>query len=462
MALSVNTNIGAMVALQNLSKTNTDLAMTQNRIATGRKVDTVKDDSSTWTIAQNIRGDLSAQNAVDKSLGRAKSTLDLAISAGESISDLLTRARELTAQAADFGIDTNTRDALARDYTNLMKQVDSQVQSSEYNGTNMLKNNPDGIGAILSVNADSSADRFSVQGADMRTSSYNAATQYNSTVIGSINRAATNANGTINTNSVGSANADTLSSLMSKRNLISTTPTPLLNGTAGGVQVAAQLSTSYGATGFAVAPGGNTYFDSSTGNINIRLASGMANASTGNASAGATAQNYDVVTGIVRFTLGTTTFQAQAQAGLADDAQIALKSDQFTAVATGAVATAANNTGAIAVTTQYTGANALTAGGVDLTTFTGRMSGTAIIDNYQTKVKNQLGAWGSSSRQLDMQISYATKLRDAWDAGVGSMVDADLAKESAKLQSLQVRQQLGTQALSLANQAPQSLLSLFR
>jgi flagellin len=458
MALSVNTNIGAMVALQNLSKTNMMLAETQSRIATGRKVDSVKDDSSTWTIAQNIRGDLSAQNAVDKSLGRAKSTLDLAISAGESISDLLTRARELTAQAADFGIDTTTRDALARDFTNLMKQVDSQVQSSEYNGTNMLKNNPDGIGAILSVNADSSADRFSVQGADMRSSSYNAATQYNAVSIANVNRAATNLNGTINTNSVGSANADSLASLMSKRNL-----TGAVGATAGGgVQIAAQLNTSYGATGFAAGAGGNTYFDSSTGNINIRLATGMTNASTGNASAAVVGQNYDAATGIVRFTLGATTFQAQAQAGLADDAQIALKADQFTAVATGAAATAANNTGTIAVSTQYIGANALTAGGVDLTTFNGRMSGTAIIDNYQTKVKNQLGSWGSSSRQLDMQISYSSKLRDAWDTGVGGMVDADLAHESAKLQSLQVRQQLGTQALSLANQAPQALLSLFR
>jgi flagellin len=458
MPLSINTNVGAMVALQNLSKTNSMLATTQDRISTGRKVDTVKDDSSTWTIAQNIRGDLAAMNAVDKSLGRAKSTLDLAISAGESISDLLTRARELTTQAADFGIDSNTRDALARDFANIMKQVDSQVQSSEYNGTNMLKNNPDGIGAILSMNADSSADRFSVQGADMRSSSYNAATQYNAVTIDRVNRAATNANGTVNTNSVGSANADTLASLMSKRTLTAAVAAQV----GGGAQIAAQLQTTYGATAFSATAGGNTYFDASTGNVNIRLATGMTNASTGNASAATTGQNYDAVTGIVRFTLGTTTFQAQAQAGLADDAQIALKADQFTAVATGAAATAANSTGQIAVTTTFTGTNALTAGGVDLKTFTGRMSGVAIIDNYQDKVKNQLGAWGSSSRQLDMQISYATKLRDAWDTGVGRMVDADLAKESAMLQSLQVRQQLGTQALSLANQAPQSLLSLFR
>jgi flagellin len=448
-----------MVALQNLSHTQMMLGTTQNRIATGLKVASVKDDSSTWTIAQNIRGDLSGMNAVDKSLGRAKSTLDLAVSAGESISDLLTRARELTAQAADFGIDANTRDALARDFGNLMKQVDSQVQSSEYNGTNMLKNNPDGIGAILSLNSDSSADRFSVAGADLRSSSYNAAIQYNATTIGNINRAATNLNGTINTNSVGSANADSLASLMSKRTLTGTVPAA---STGGGAQIAQQLITAYGGTTFVPAAGGATYFDSTTGNLNFRLQTGMTNASTGQATGAVAAQNYDVATGIVRFSLGGVTFQAQAQAGLADDSQIALKADQFTAVATGAAATAANSTGALVVATTYTGVNALTAGGTDLTTFVGRMSGTAVIDNYQTRVKNQLGSWGSSSRQLDMQISYATRLRDAWDAGVGGLVDADLAHESAMLQSLQVRQQLGTQALSLANQAPQALLSLFR
>ena len=63
---------------------------------------------------------------------------------------------------------------------------------------------------------------------------------------------------------------------------------------------------------------------------------------------------------------------------------------------------------------------------------------------------------------MNNQISYNSDKIDALNSGLGSLVDADLAKESALLQSLQIQQQLGTQALTLANQAPQTLLSLFK
>ncbi|ODU55311.1 MAG: hypothetical protein ABS99_07690 [Acetobacteraceae bacterium SCN 69-10] len=74
----------------------------------------------------------------------------------------------------------------------------------------------------------------------------------------------------------------------------------------------------------------------------------------------------------------------------------------------------------------------------------------------------QLNSYGAASNYVDNQVSYNNDKIDSLNAGLGSLIDADLAKESAKLQSLQIRQQLGTQALSIANQAPQSLLSLFK
>ena len=73
-----------------------------------------------------------------------------------------------------------------------------------------------------------------------------------------------------------------------------------------------------------------------------------------------------------------------------------------------------------------------------------------------------LNTYGAASNYVDNQTSYNNDKIDSLNAGLGSLVDADLAKESATLQSLQIRQQLGTQALSIANQAPQSLLSLFK
>jgi len=84
------------------------------------------------------------------------------------------------------------------------------------------------------------------------------------------------------------------------------------------------------------------------------------------------------------------------------------------------------------------------------------------FDTVQTAIGNALNTFGSDARYIDSQISYNKDKADSLEAGLGALIDADLAKESARLQSLQIRQQLGTQALSIANQAPQTLLSLFR
>jgi len=77
-------------------------------------------------------------------------------------------------------------------------------------------------------------------------------------------------------------------------------------------------------------------------------------------------------------------------------------------------------------------------------------------------VGSALNTIGASVNYVNNQISYNSDKIDSLNSGLGSLVDADLAKESAMLQSLQIQQQLGTQALSLANQAPQTLLSLFK
>lgn len=69
---------------------------------------------------------------------------------------------------------------------------------------------------------------------------------------------------------------------------------------------------------------------------------------------------------------------------------------------------------------------------------------------------------GAIKTRIDMQKDFATNLMNAIDTGIGTLVDADMNEESTKLQALQVRQQLGVQALSLANQQTQSILSLFR
>jgi flagellin len=274
---SVNTNVGAMVALQNLSATQTDLMTTQNRINTGLKVASAKDNGSIWAIAQNQRATSQSLDAVKDSLQRGSSTVDVALAAGETISDLLLQMKSKALAASDTTLDTNSRIALNDDFTSLRDQITKAVNNAEFNGGNMIKSGGTTIMAL--------------------------------------------------------ANADGTQS----------------------ITVAAQ--------------------DLSLGGA------GALNALAATASIGTQ-------------TLATSMIQT--------------------------------------------------------------------IDTAIIQVSSALSKLGTGSKSLQSHLTFVGKLQDTLDAGVGNLVDADLAKESARLQALQTKQQLGIQALSIANQATQPLLSLFR
>lgn len=272
--LSVNTNVGAMVALQNLSKTNSELQTVQSRINTGLNVAGAKDNGGLYAIAQAMRADVAALGAVGTSLNRGKSVVDVALAAGESISDLLVQMKEKALAASDASIDTVSRNALNEDFTALRKQVASIISNASFNGKNLI-NTATGFAAIASANGTSKI----------------------------------------------SVNAENLS----------------LGGSVITIAATATIST-------------------------------QASAST------------------MLTTLNTSL----------------------------------NNT------------------------------------------NQSLARLGSVSKRLDSQLAFNTKVSDTLTSGIGNLVDADLSVESARLQSLQVKQQLGLQALSIANSAPQTVLSLFR
>jgi flagellin len=401
MSMSINTNTAALDGVYNLGRTTHNLEETQLRINTGLKVRGGKDNAALYAIAQNLRSDRSALEAVKRSVDRASSVMDVTIAAAESISDLLTRARELAVQVTDLGINADSRDAIALDYKNLMKQVDSQIQASEFNGTNLLKTAPDSVSAIISVNTDASVDSFGIAGYPLGATTATATESY--------------ASGTLDP-TVG----DNLAVLLSKR-AIGSLGTSVKNG--AGWHLANQLTT-------VTAP--NAALDTNTGNISINTS----------------ATNYNAANGEITFTVGGTTFAATAQTNLPLGQNITLKPDQFAVKVAGAI--------------NIPAAVTKVAGTLDLTNFQDRMGSIAAVDNYHNKVKARISAFGSAARQLDMQRVFADKLSDSVDGGIGHLVDADLAAESAKLKALQVKQQLGTQTLSIANSAPQSILSLFQ
>lgn len=290
MAFSVNTNAGAMAALQSLNATNRSMETTQSRITTGLNVASTKDDSAKYTTAQTLRGDLGKLSAVTSSLNNAKSVTDVAVAGAEQISDLVNQMKSKTLEASDAGLDQESRTAIAKDLVALKEQINTVIEGSDFNGINLLKD----AGAPATDGKVSALQ--SIEG-------------------------------------------DTLS-------------------------VANQTFT--------------------------------ANATTA-----------------------------------------------FGAAGTDTTITALNDADA---TTASAAADTL--------------SGT--LDTFFTQVKTSLSDLGAASRKIEGQLAFNSNLSDVVTSGIGSLVDADLAKESASLQALQVQQQLGVQALSIANQAPQTLLSLFR
>lgn len=276
MTLSVHTNQAAMIALQNLNKTSIELNESQSRISTGLQVSGAKDNAAVFAVAQNMRSDVGALNAVKTSLDRAQSISEVALAAGESISDLLVQMREKATAAMDPSIDTFTRNAYDADFKALLDQVQVILTNAAFDGANLL----DGS---LTPGVEFLADADAAQTITLKTQ----------------------------------------------------------NMTISGPNVTLSASAS----------------------------------------------------------LGTATLAA----GIASQIKVSL-------------------------------------------------------DN----VNQALANLGSDLKKIESHNSFVTKLQDNLTVGIGNLVDADLAVESARLQALQVKQQLGVQALSIANTEPQIILSLFR
>src|SRR5580698_9019222 len=137
MSFSVNTNVGSMTALQYLNETQGQLNQTQSAINSGLKVADAKDNGAIYAIAQNERGDVAGYSSVINSLNNGSSLIDTAMSAGQSISDLLIQLKQQALSAADTSLDTTSREAINADFTALRDQITSIVKNAVFNGTNL-------------------------------------------------------------------------------------------------------------------------------------------------------------------------------------------------------------------------------------------------------------------------------------------------------------------------------------
>ena len=207
---SINTNSSALLALSNLNATQSQLQSTQNIISTGKTINSAKDNGAIWSIANTMQGKVDSLDSVKDSLNRAQSTIDVAMSAGTQISDILTQMKAKVLAAADTSLDTTSRTALNNDFKSLRDQISKVVANADFNGINMIKSG----GVTLSALAnDDGSQRMTVAAEDLSlggtnvtlsaTASFNSASTA-SAYIGTITSDITNVNAALSNLGTGS------------------------------------------------------------------------------------------------------------------------------------------------------------------------------------------------------------------------------------------------------------------
>lgn len=209
--ISVNTNTNAMVALQYLNTTEAQLSQTQQAVATGMTVANAKDNGAVFAIAQNMRGAVAGYQAVTDSLNRGMSTIDVAMSAGQSISDLLIQMKQKALAASDTSLDTASRAAMNADFVALRDQITSIVKNAVFNGFNLIDGSTSQISALASSDGTrhvtTSAENMSLSGSIVTVKSTgNISTQAGaSTMVATLQTSLTNVNAALAKLSAGSA-----------------------------------------------------------------------------------------------------------------------------------------------------------------------------------------------------------------------------------------------------------------
>ncbi len=422
--LSVNTNYSAMVALQNLNYTTSELEAVQNKISTGLKVASAKDNGAVFAIAQGQRARVTGLAAVRDGIDRAINVVDSALNAGSKVSDLLVqlKAKAVAAQSEDLSV--AQRDAFNGDFNQLRSTINTIVTTATFNGANLI---------------DNTTPTFRVLQSDLDTG-------------------------------VGAGNVATVAGAAKPATAVTPARGDLVINASEAWDAANNdlVANDY----VVITHGNNTYSVQITAGTTIQNLVDGVNAASG----GRIVATYNDTTGVISYqatgAIATQAFSVEINA--AADGSGAARESNF--INGGAAATP------VAATDQADMRPSSTATiiGFDLrvggtgplyalltldiggATTTGATAAVAALDTMMITLNSNLATLGSQSKALDIQKSFLATLSDTVERGVSSLVDADLAKESAKLQSLQIKQQLGAQALSIANTAPQVLLSLFR
>ena len=408
---SILTNNGAMVALQTLTQINKNLGATQSEISTGKSVASAKDNSAVWAISKTMESDKKGFEAISDSLALGQSTVAVARTAAETVTDLLTdmKGKIVAAQESNVPLDK-----LQDDIDALRDQINSVVGAAQFNGLNMVDGSTGTTNVLSSLDraADGTvtASQISVDSQDLSTGGYVAKAAF-----------------------TGSAG---------------------VSGTADAF--ATSLEAADG-TGVDIVIADPTYAAGDKISITIGDKTVSHTVSADDVAATTTA---DLVATSLKSKiddLGITGLVVDYDSGTSGG--LTIRSDTAAAGPPETFATAADLT----ITGQFTNAGSGGLGqlsGIDVENDAG--AALAAVETLISTAIDAGAAFGSVQGRIEIQADFMEKLTDSFTSGIGALVDANMEETSARLQALQVQQQLATQSLSIANQAPQSILSLFR
>ncbi|MBX2856164.1 MAG: flagellin [Rhodobacteraceae bacterium] len=428
---SILTNSSAMVALQTLRTVNKDLTSISSQVSTGRKINSSADNAALFAVTSVMQADVAGFNAISESLALGKASVSVARNASEKVTELLRDVKEKVVAAQEDNVD---RTKIQTDIDELRNQITSIVSAAQFNGLNLI----DGSVTTTNTNTNTGVD-----------------------ILSSLNRAS---DGTVTTGSIGvdSQNLSQVAGLSLAAAAASVGTDPGVAGTLeandGGTNDSIELDT----FAFLDTAGGATGTSASTAKtagVDDTLNTGVLAGDQMSLTIGTVKGTYVVKEGDNEASIAAGVKNALIAAGL--------NTDDFTLdVTTAAGELIITNETNEDVTFAFEASRG-TGGLADLLTLdvsTAANAATALtdIENLIQTAVDASAAFGSSEKRVGIQQDFVQSLVDSFEAGIGALVDADMEKASARLQALQVQQQLATQALSIANSSPQSILSLFR
>jgi flagellin len=404
---SILTNNSAMVALQTLKTINASLNKTQDEISTGKSVASARDNSAVWAISKVMEADVKGFKGISDSLALGESTVAVARQASETVTDLLTDIKGKIVAAQEDNVD---RTKLQTDLDSLRDQINSVVAAAQFNGLNLVDGSQSTVDILSSLDRQSNGtvvtSSIAVTAQDLSTGAYAANDVFGASTGGTI-----------------SAAADTFVVSLDA---------------AGGTD---DITIQDGATAWAAGD-----------KITLRI---------GDKTASYTVSDSDV-------TSGANTIPDLIAVGLKnsiDALGVSGLTVDYDSANPGQLVFTNDGTSDLAVSGQFKNAGSgglAVLSSIDVSTAAGAQTA---LGNIETLIQTSIDAaaeFGSVQGRIDIQNTFVGKLSDALKSGISSLVDTDMEEASARLQALQVQQQLGIQSLSIANQAPQNILSLFR